>query len=204
MIKAALIMAVTGHILCGICDCLLSYSKKGRLNLKDIKYQDKMSAMFADMPLSYPLISIVLGTFAIMLFGFGYFALSSYMKSYSETAAMIMFIAAVLFLVPITAHHILCGVVEWVYIRLDRTNEVSEAVLQLQKETISTMFAGYAGLLVFVITLFVVIVSGKTDIPKWACIFNTLVFMLALLPTKLPAKGNIAGALMYLGLLFVI
>ena len=57
-------MAVIGHILCGICDCLLSYSKKGRLDLKDIKDQDKMAAMFADMPLSNPLISIVLGTFA--------------------------------------------------------------------------------------------------------------------------------------------
>ncbi len=41
MIKAALIMTVIGHILCGICDCLLSYSKKGRLDLKDIKDQDK-------------------------------------------------------------------------------------------------------------------------------------------------------------------
>ena len=84
-------MAVIGHILCGICDCLLSYSKKGRLDLKDIKDQDKMAAMFADMPLSNPLISIVLGTFAIMLFGFGYFALADYMKSCSETAANIMF-----------------------------------------------------------------------------------------------------------------
>ena len=204
MIKAALIMAVIGHILCGICDCLLSYSKKGRLDLKDIKDQDKMAAMFADMRLSNPLISIVLGTFAIMLFGFGYFALADYMKSCSETAANIMFISTVVFLVSITPHHILCGVVEWVYIRLGRTNEVREAVLQLQKETIITMFAGYAGLLAFAITLFVMIISGKTDIPQWGCVFNTLVFMLVLLPTKIPAKGNIAGALMYLGLLFMI
>ena len=72
------------------------------------------------------------------------------------------------------------------------------------KKTISTMFVGYAGLLVFLMTLFVMIVLGKTDLPVWGCICNTLVFMLAMLPTKLPAKGNIAGALMYLGLLFLI
>ena len=60
------------------------------------------------------------------------------------------------------------------------------------------------GLLVFLLTLFVMIVSCKTDLPVWGCICNTLVFMLAMLPTKLPAKGNIAGALMYLGLLFLI
>ncbi len=139
-----------------------------------------------------------------MLFGFGYFAVADHMKSYSAAAANIMFISTVVFLVLIVVHHVLCGVVEWVYIRLGRTNEVREAVLQLQKETISTMFAGYAGLLVFAATLFVMIISGQTNIPKWGCIFNTLVFMLALLPTKLPAKGNIAGALMFLGLAFLI
>ncbi|MBP1580762.1 MAG: hypothetical protein J6B57_11810 [Oscillospiraceae bacterium] len=66
------------------------------------------------------------------------------------------------------------------------------------------MFAGYAGLLVFVVTLFVMVVSGGTSLPVWACVFNTLVMMIVLLPTKLPAKGNIAGALMFLGLIFLI
>ena len=83
MIKTAIVLAIIGHILCGICDCLLSYTPKGRLNLKDIKDQDKMSAMFADMPLSFPLASMIMGTFAITLFGFGYFAaLISCMKTH--------------------------------------------------------------------------------------------------------------------------
>ena len=204
MIKCALVMAVIGHILCGICDCLLGYSGKKRLNFKCINDQEKMAEMFEDMPLSNPMISTVLGTFAIALFGFGYFALSEWMKGCSTTAANIMFIASVLFTVSIVVHHVICGVVEWIYIRLDRKDEVRKAVLQFQKETISTMLVGYASLVVFVVTLFVMIISGKTDIPSWGCIFNTLVLMLILLPTKLPAKGNIAGALMYLGLLFLI
>lgn len=40
--------------------------------------------------------------------------------------------------------------------------------------------------------------------PETNGIFNTLIFMLVLSPTKLPAKGNIAGAAMYLGLLIVL
>ncbi len=66
----------------------------------------------AIMPLSYPLISMVLGTFAITLFGFGYFALSDWMKHYSVIASNMMFISAVLFLIPIVTHHVFCGVVE--------------------------------------------------------------------------------------------
>lgn len=163
-----------------------------------------MAEMFMDMPLSYPLISMILGTFAILMFGFGYFALSFWMKDYSVTAANIMFVSALVFLIPIVTHHVFCGVVEWMYIRLNRKDEVRLAVLEMQKKTISTMFAGYGGLLAFLITLFVMVVSGQTYIPKWECIFNSIVFMLAMLPTKLPAKGNIAGALMFLALIFLL
>lgn len=201
MIKIPLLLAVIGHILCGISDCFLGYSKKGRLDLKNVNDPDKMSAMFEDMPISYPLTSMLLGTFAITLFSFGYFEISNWISEFSGTASVIMFISAVVFLIPIVTHHVFCGAVEWMYIRLGRTNSAREAVLDFQKKTFPTMYVGYAGLLVFVITLFVMVVTGKTDLPQWTCIFNTLVIMLVLLPTKLPAKGNIAGAIMFLGLL---
>ena len=126
------------------------------------------------------------------------------MIEFSETASVIMFISAVIFLIPIVTHHVFCGVVEWMYIRLGRTNEAREAVLEFQKKTFPTMYVGYAGLLTFVVTLFIMIVSGNTSLPMWACIFNTLVIMILLLPTKLPAKGNIAGAVMFLGLLLLV
>jgi uncharacterized protein (DUF983 family) len=71
-------------------------------------------------------------------------------------------------------------------------------------KTIATMVIGYLGLAVFVITLFIMVESGRTSLPQWACIFNTLPLMVVLTPTKLPAKGNIAGAIMYIGLLILI
>ena len=204
MMKIAMLAALIGHILCGVSDCLLSYSRSGRLNLKDITDPDKMSKMFEDMPLRFPLISMLLGTAAITMFGFGYFALSDWMGDFSETASAIMFISAVIFLIPIVTHHVFCGVVEWMYIRLGRTNAAREAVLEMQKKTIGTMAVGYLGLLAFMATLFIMIVTGNTGLPVWACAFNTLVVMIVLAPTKLPAKGNIAGAVMYLGLLILI
>ena len=202
--KTAMLAALIGHILCGVSDCLLSYSKSGRLNLKEISDPDKMAEMFEDMPLSFPLASMLLGTAAITMFGFGYFALSDWMSFFSKTASKIMFISSVLFLIPIVTHHVFCGVVEWMYIRLGRTNAAREAVLEMQAKTISTMVVGYLGLLTFMVTLFIMIVMGNTSLPVWACVFNTLVVMIILSPTKLPAKGNIAGAIMYLGLLMLI
>ena len=204
MIKIAMLIALIGHILCGVTDCLLSYSKKGRLDLKDISDPDKMAAMFKDMPLTFPLVSMLLGTLAITMFSFGYFALSDWMGDFSKAASNIMFISSVIFLIPIVTHHVFCSVVEWIYIRLGRTKAVREAVLEMQKKTIATMIVGYLGLFVFMTTLFVMIITGKTSLPVWTCVFNTLVEMIILAPTKLPAKGNIAGAVMYLGLLILI
>ena len=204
MEKITFLLAIIGHILCGVTDCLLGYSKKGRLDLKNVNAADKMSVMFEDMPLSFPLSSMLLGTLAITMFSFGYLELSNWMTAFSKTASVIMFISAIIFLIPIVTHHVFCGVVEWMYIRLGRTNDAREAVLEFQKKTFLTMYVGYAGLLTFVITLFIMIVSGNTALPLWACVFNTLVIMIILLPTNLPAKGNIAGAIMFLGLLFLI
>lgn len=183
---------------------MLSYSKKGRLDLKQITDADKMSEMFRDMPLEFPLASMLLGTLAITMFSFGYFALCSWMNDFSKAASHIMFVSAVIFLIPIVTHHVFCGIVEWIYIRLGRTKDVREAVLEMQIKTIATMFVGYLGLIVFMITLFVMIITGKTSLPLWASAFNTLVVMAVLAPTKLPAKGNIAGAVMFLGLLILI
>ena len=204
MMKIAMLAALIGHILCGISDCLLSYSKSGRLNLKEITDPDKMSEMFENMPLSFPLASMLLGTAAITMFSFGYFALSYWMSDFSKTASNIMFISSVVFLIPIVTHHVFCGVVEWIYIRLGRTKAVREAVLEMQIKTIATMVVGYLGLLTFMVTLFIMIVMGNTGLTAWACVFNTFVVMIGLAPTKLPAKGNIAGAIMYLGLLILI
>ena len=202
--KTVLLIAFIGHVLCGICDCLLGYSPSGRLDLKSaLKDPEKMRTTFENMPLKWPLISIIMGVYAITAFAFGYLGLSRWMEDYSKTAAVIMYISAVVFLISIVVHHIICGLVEWLYVRMGRTDEAREVALEFQVKTIATMFVGYLGLVVYVITLFVMVVMGKTSLPAWACIFNTLPIMLVLAITKLPAKGNIAGAIMYLGLLIL-
>ena len=205
MLKNVLFIAFIGHVVCGICDCLLSYSPGGKIDLQGaIKDPETMRTGFADLPLKWPLLSILAGVYAITAFGFGYLGLCRWMEEFSVTASGIMYISAVVFLVSIVVHHIICGLVEWLYIRMGRTDESREAVLEFQKKTIATMITGYLGLAVFLITLFIMVAAGKTGLPRWACILNTLPFMLLLLATKLPAKGNIAGALMYLGLAVVL
>ena len=156
MLKCVLFIAFIGHILCGICDCLLSYSPSGRLDLKGaLKSSDKMNEVFKDYPIKWSLVSIMLGVFAIAMFGFGYLELSKWMEEYSKVASLIMYISAIVFLIPIVVHHIICGLVEWLYVRLGKTDEAREVALEFQMKTIATMIVGYLGLAVFLVTLFI-------------------------------------------------
>lgn len=201
MLKIVLFIAFIGHALCGVCDCLLSYSPSGRIDLKKaVKDGENMRTAFHDLPMKWPLISVILGVYAITAFAFGYLGLSKWMEQFSKTASIIMYISAVVFLISIVVHHIICGLVEWLFLRLGKTDEAREAALEFQRKTIVTMLTGYLGLAIFLATLFIMVVSGKTLLPKWICALNTLPLILVLMPTKLPAKGNIAGAIMYLGL----
>lgn len=200
MLKVLMVLACISHVLCGYSDCLLSYGNNGRLNLKEIKDPEKMSRMFEGMPLWQPMASIILGTFAITAFMFGYLALSSWMYPQNRAISYVMLTSMVFFAVPIVTHHVICGLVEWFYIKLGRTNEARELVLDFQKQTIVTMIIGYLGELVFLICFFIMVVTKQTSLPQWACVVNTLPIVLLLSPTKVPAKGNVAGAIMFCGL----
>ena len=199
-----LLIACVGHIICGVTDCMLAYTPEGRFDMgKDTKDSERMKKMFGKMPLVQIEASMLLGVLALFMAGFGYLELSRFAGEYSETAGLIMYISGLFFIVPITAHHVFCGAVEWFYIRLGRTEEALEAVLGFFKRTAPAALA-YVGLLVFSVTLLVLILSGRTELPRWACCFNTLPVFMILAPTKLPAKGNIANAVMFLGLSFLV
>jgi hypothetical protein len=84
------------------------------------------------------------------------------------------------------------------------TDDAREAITEFFKKTSVTMIACYLGLIVFSITLFVMVVTGATALPSWACIFDILLIASVLFPLRIGGAGNWAGAAMFLGLLFLI
>jgi hypothetical protein len=201
--KTALIIAFIGHIICGVTDCMLAYTKDGRFEFSDVKDNKKMQKVFSSMSLKQMELAMLVGVFALFMASFGYIEISSWISESSPVIGQIMRIAAMFFIVLISAHHVLCGAVEWFYVKLGMTDEALKNVIDFFKRT-SIAAIAYVGLLVFDILLFVLVVTGKTDLPGWACVFNTIPAFLLLAPTKVPAKGNIANAFMFLGLVFVV
>ena len=143
---------------------------------------------------------MLLGVLALMMIFSGYVGLYEWMKQFSVHCAGIMLASSALFFIPGTAHHVFCGVMEWFYIRLGRTENARETVLEFFNKTSATMYACYLGLAIFSVALFFMVVTGKTNIPQWCCIFNALPIFLVLTPFHIAGAGNIAGTVMFLGL----
>ena len=204
MIKTLMLIAVLGHLLCGVCDCLLIYTPSGKFGFQLMKDNDGMREAFRTMPLRNPMLSMLLGVLALLLDSGGYFALCLWMRQFSAAAAAVMLAGAAVFFIPGTAHHVFCGVAEWFYIRMGMTDEAREAITDFFKQTSVTMIACYLGLIVFSVTLFAMVMTGRTALPSWACIFNILAIAAVLFPLRIGGAGNWAGAAMFLGLLFLI
>ena len=202
--KILILIAICGHLLCGYCDCLLIYAGDKKFGFQLMKDNGRMREVFSKMPLKNPMLSMLLGVLALFMSSSGYYALAQWMKAFSETASTLLLISLALFYIPGTAHHVFCGVAEWFYIRLGMTEDARAAISEFFKKTSVTMVVCYLGLLVFSITLFVMVVTGATVLPAWACIFNILLISSVLFPLRIGGASNWAGAMMFLGLLFLI
>ena len=77
-------------------------------------------------------------------------------------------------------------------------------IVEFFKKTSITMYACYLGILIFSVSFFVAVVAGHTSLPQWGCIFNFIPLFVALVLFKTPGAGNLAGAVMFLGLFLLI
>ncbi len=126
------------------------------------------------------------------------------MRQFSSVYAIIMLIGAVLFTACVIPHHVICALVEWLYIKLGRTDDARKTVLDLFKKTSATMIVCYTGLLIFSAAFLIAVLTGTTALPRWACVFNTLPLFLILSPFKVAGSGNIANSIMFLALAVMI
>lgn len=202
MLKAVLAIAFLGHVICGITDCMMAYTKDGRFEFSNVKDLEKMRKIFANMPLKQLELAMLVGITALFMASMGYVGVSLKIAESTPVAGYAMLVASLFFTVLISAHHVLCGAVEWFFVKLGRTEEALNAVVLFFKRTSAAAIA-YLGLLVFAVLFFILVITGQTELPRWACVFNTFPAFLALALTKIPAKGNIANAFMFLGLFFL-
>lgn len=198
--KIMLIIAMAGHIICWVCDYIITCTPNGRFGLADLKDNEKLSARFENMNTSRQINSMLWGILALAMQVCGYFTISDSLRVTAPVCAVVMAAGAVIYIAFGVAHHIICGLIEWFYIRFDRTEKARVTILDFFKKTSVTMIAAYVGLVMVSAALFIAVITGSTPAPAWACVFNAVIFFIVLAPFRAVGAGNIAGALTFLGL----
>lgn len=200
LIKIFLIIACAAHILCCFCDRAITYTPNGRFNFNDLKNNENLSALFKNASTGKQVFSMLAGVLSLTLSGLGYIAMYEYVGGYSSVYGIILLVSIAMFMISGTAHHVFCGVVEWFYIKMDRTEKARQTILEFFKKTLPTMYVCFIGVLIYSVTLFIAIVTGTTGLPRWACVFNVITCFIVISPFRIVGSFNIAGAASFLGL----
>ena len=195
-----LIVAMLGHALNVYCDRLLFCTPSGKFNTSDLKDNEKMAAIFKTMPESAPIRSLILGTLSMCMQFFGYLALGMWMRQYSSLWANLMIAGTAILYTFGLAYHIVGCAAEWIYIESGYTEEGRKLTAEFFGKSTPTMVGCFVGILIISVALFVPIVMGMTSLPAWACVINLFLLYLVQVPFNIPGAGNIACAVMYLGL----
>ena len=198
-----LLLACAAHLALLYCDRIITLLDGGRFDFRLLNDNEKLSAVMGATPTERPLRSMVLGAFAMTAAMPAYLALGAWVLPQSPVCGALMLADGILFLLPGVAHHVLCGAVEWFYLRMNKTEKARAAIVEFFKKTSVTMYVCYFGLLTFTVSFFITVVTGTTVLPRWVCVFNTLPLFLLLLPFHIVGTGNIANAIMFAGLFFL-
>lgn len=195
ILRIMLAAGIGGHAINMYCDRILCVFPNGKLmleDLKDIGGEGKLAKLLEGISDKRPMRSSILGAFALLMESFGYLAITAYIYEQSHIIGTILFVMIQLFIVVGTAHHVKYGLVEWVFIKLGRTEQAQSVMLDLYNSAPATRVC-YVGYIVFIIALIVAILSGAAGLPAWMAIFTILPVLIILAPFRIIGTLHIAA-----------
>lgn len=201
-----LLVAAFGHLLCWAGgDLLLYFVPNGPLDTMQLfNYENTVQMLQGVNPMQFT-VSGVAGTVAMMLALVGYYQIYLFLKPAAKKSANVTLIGALLTCIPGAVMHFTCTSMLWYFVKSGATEAAHAVMLSFFMETMVTTAMCNIGVFMVCVPLLVAVFKGKTCLPKWACLINTipLTLVAAVVFAGMGAM-NVGSALMFLGLYFAI
>lgn len=201
-----LLIAAFGHLLCWVGgDLLLYFVPNGPLDTMQLfGYEKTVEMLEGTNPMQFT-VSGVVGTIAMMLALLGYYQIYQFLKPVAKGAANVTLAGALLTTIPGAVMHFTCTSMLWYFVKSGATKEAHDIMLAFFTEKMATTGMCNIGVFMVCVPLFVTVVRGKTCLPKWMCLVNTIpLTVVAGIALAGTGAMNVASALMFLGLYFCI
>lgn len=201
-----LLVGAFGHLLCWAGgDLLLYFVPNGPLDtMKLFNYEETVRMLQCVNPLQFT-ISGVTGTVAMMLALVGYYQIYQFLKPVAKKASTVVLVGTLLTCVAGAVMHFTCTSMLWYFVKSGATKAAHDIMLSFFMETAATTAMCNIGVFMVSIPLLVTVAKGKTCLPKWAWLVNTLPLTLVA-GVLLAGMGamNVGSALMFFGLYYMI
>lgn len=201
-----LLVGAFGHLLCWAGgDLLLYFVPNGPLDtMKLFNYEETVRMLQGVNPLQFT-ISGVAGTVAMMLALVGYYQIYQFLKPVAKKASKVVLVGTLLTCVAGAVMHFTCTSMLWYFVKSGATKAAHDIMLSFFMETVVTTAMCNIGVFMVCIPLLATVAKGKTCLPKWAWLVNTLPLTLVA-GVLLAGMGamNVGSALMFFGLYFLI
>lgn len=201
-----LLFGTFGHFFCWLCgDMLLYLVPNGPLDTRGLFDYSKTAEMLEGAnPIQFTISGIV-GTIAMMLVLVGYYQIYLFLKPNSKILSKVTLVGALLTCIPGAIMHFTTTTMLWYFVKSGGTKDAHDVMLSFFSETTVTTSMCYVGVLMVCVSLFIAVVRGKTCLPKWCCLINSLplTVVVGILLAGMGAM-NVASSLMFLGLFICI
>lgn len=201
-----LLVGAFGHLLCWVGgDLLLYFVPNGPLDTMLLfNYEETVRMLQGVNPLQFT-ISGVAGTLAMMLALVGYYQIYQFLKPVAKKASKVVLVGTLLTCVAGAVMHFTCTSMLWYFVKSGATKAAHDIMLSFFMETAATTAMCNTGVFMVSIPLLITVAKGKTCLPKWAWLVNTLPLTLvaAVLFAGMGAM-NVGSALMFFGLYYMI
>lgn len=185
--KIMLVLGIIGHAINMYCDRILSIFPNGTLKLANMDKlkEDGFAAHLMDgVSPNVPLRSGVLGVFSIVLEFCGYAALAAYTYQRAPVFGVIMFFGTLYSCIISSAYHLKCCLAEYVFLKYGRDARALDEMLDIMNCG-GALRSCYIGLLTYIVTLFIAIVTGAIGFPIWAAFFTILPIFIVMFPLQI-------------------
>lgn len=197
-----LLFGAVGHLLCWLGgDMVLYFVPNGPLDTTGLfDYSKTVEMLMGANPLQFTISGIV-GTVSMMLVLIAYYQIYLFLKPNSKVLSKLTLVGALLTCVPGAVMHFTTTTMLWYFVKSGATKEAHDVMLSFFSETMVTTSMCYVGVLMVCVSLFIAVVRGKTCLPKWCCLINSL-SLTVVVGILLAGMGamNVASSLMFLGL----
>lgn len=191
-----------GHLLCWLGgDLVLYFVPNGPLDTLQLFDYDKTAEMLVLANPTQFTISGIVGTIAMMLVLVGYYQIYLLLKPNAKVLSKVTLVGTLFTCVAGAIMHFTCTTMLWYFVKSGATKEAHDIMISFFTETMVTTALCIIGVFMVCVSLFIAVIKGKTCLPRWGCVVNTipLTLVAGILFAGMGAM-NLGSALMFLGL----